>query len=186
MRKLLHALVFVALGSWVTLTSVQSNLFVNAGGPSIPAQILRWGVLLQTDEACYQVGQTARVIHALYNYTEQDKMVFVNTFGPNGCSFRVEIRDEMGQIVWEPVAPFCSRIPSAPVTVAGCGGRTGSAFRAQLVYRNNQGVGIPGANLPPGFYNVIFTANFAGPHAGASTYGRGFAPTASVPIQILP
>lgn len=195
MKKLVHALVVgLVLMVGTTLFLSLRGDGIRAGGRSIPARLLNWGVLLQTDKACYQVGEIAEVIHVLYNYTEADKMVFVGKFGGNGCSYRIEIRDEAGQLVWQPagiaggafIPPRCSGAPSAPVSVPACGGRLGSAEPVSLVYQNPNGIGTLGAPLPPGFYNVIFTANFAGPHRDGTTLGRGFNPTASVPIQILP
>jgi len=147
---------------------------------------LRWGVLLQTDKAFYSAGETAKVHHAVYNFTPTDVIVFVGTFGGNGCSFLVTLRDSQGQVVWEPIAPMCLAMPSGPVTLAAGGGRLAGVESVPLVYQNNGGVGTPGAPLPPGFYTFDFRALFDGPHRDSSTYGAGMSHAASVPIQILP
>jgi hypothetical protein len=194
MRPRLHDIALAALGAAALWLLLPGPIIGRPGGPDIPARILGWGALLQADKACYQVGETARVTHAVYNYTDTDKMVFVGIFGPNGCSYTIEIRDELGQTVWQPggldggfyIPPRCARAPSAPVTIPACGGRIGNRESVQLVYQNGLGIGTLGAPLPPGFYDIVFTAGYSGPHADNTTFGRGFAPSASVPIQILP
>ena len=152
----------------------------------IPTGKLKWGVLLQSDEAFYEVGESARVLHAVYNFTDVDVIAYVWRFGPNGCSYRITVENAEDQVVWEPYIVPCPANPSAPVTLHAGGGRLAAADSIPLVYHNSEGIGIEGDPLPPGFYTIGLEVRFDAPHADSGTYGGGLVHSASVPVQIVP
>lgn len=159
----------------------------------IPSSLLRWGVILQSDEAFYQAGSTARVTSGIYNLTDQDLEMFFSKFGGNGCSYTMDIVDSQGRVVWQAgqiiggnyIPPMCPGVPSMPVLIARNGGRTVTTENVQLIFQNPNGIGTLGSPLPAGFYRFRFQAGYTGPlRVGQNP--AGFAPTATLPFQIEP
>ena len=68
-RFVLLSLALVAVSSLVVRLSADP-------GPCIPIRFFKWGLMLQSDKAFYAVGDTARVDHGVYNFTNTDLDLF--------------------------------------------------------------------------------------------------------------
>ena len=183
------------------MSTLQSTLFAAllvivstappSPGPQMPAG--SWGVTVRMDEVFYKVGSEAWTSWELFNGTGQDAFGFSPVRGGNGCEFAVQVRDLIGNVLWQPgsivggqfVGPGCL-FGSLDVLLPS-GSAITQRTKVPLIYQNAGGFGTLGAPLPPGAYVLWVAVTFMGPnHSQGLPPGPAGSYSVQVPFKIEP
>ena len=141
-----------------------------------------WGISLVSDRAYYGEGDTLRARLVLTNFTPEDAYGTNFAIGGNGCEYLLSVYDINNDVVWEPDSGcFFSMRPWELLAQTS----DELPLRVPLVYQNNDGIGVQGAELPPGFYELRGNVIFSGPRRQAlHSPGKSF--SVGIPFQIEP
>lgn len=188
---------------FLSFSTLLSLLFVVAGALGSPgpdgsqdrraanSRLRGWGITAQIDKAFYAVGDRMHAESILSNRTGADAYGWAPVRGGNGCDYDFRIVQPGGEVVWEPGSIINNQF-SGPGCSFGAigktllrGGKLVNQVELDLIYQNRGGVGVLGAPLVPGAYELHVEIYFGGP-SRTSPVGMpgGGCFTATVPFLI--
>lgn len=151
-----------------------------------------WGVSLTTERPFNPAGSAVRATYVISNSSGQDAHGWTNSIGSHGCTYAFTIVNATGQTVWEPGRierrEYFPQVCASAIGEVSLGSGTTlqNSETIPLIYQNGKGVGVQGAALEPGSYQLCIRVVFNGPHHAAGPMGPGSGYSACVPIRIEP